>query len=190
MASKKKVVKSAFTNGHKKHGGRKAGTPNKVNASVRDRILSLVEPEQIYEDIEKVDDPGRRAELKIKLLEYAIAKPQRITIKDERDEQPSEIKFSFMEPIDVTDEVSTFSLLPVKKQAELLKKAKVKVKARPERPPHKPTYREPTRPTHEPTHEPSRSEPIKAEPKQEPKKSGQMETVYASKFKYDDFIIK
>lgn len=186
-----------YQKGHKKQGGRKAGSKNKVSLNIRERILSLVEPEQIYEDIERVEDFGKRAELKIKLLEYAIAKPQRITIEsDRKEEQPSEVTFRFLDPIDVNDNVSTFSELPLKKQEDILKKAKIKVKPRGEGStkeygkPMQRTAEEKQEPIYSPPPTYHKPEPTKPEPKRQEPKREQMETVYASKFNYRDFVLK
>lgn len=120
----------AFQKGHKKVGGRQKGTPNRINGDVRDRILAQVTPEEIISDIQKVSDPGRRAELKMRLLEFVVPKPQRVTITNNEDKQPKEVVVSFLQSIDVTDEVETFSNLSPDRQRDILKKAKVKVKSR------------------------------------------------------------
>ena len=67
-----------FVNGHKKLGGRKAGTPNKTTASLRERIEAL---DPLGDLIALTRAQETSAELKVKvlleLLSYIGAKPAR-----------------------------------------------------------------------------------------------------------------
>lgn len=180
-----------FGKGHQKLGGRGKNTPNKVNAPVKELLANYSQEhwQKFTGEINRLEGIDY-VKSYLSLLEYITPKLQRITAPVEK-EQPKEILFSFMESINVTDEVSTFSELPIDKQAELLKKAKIAVKPRPKRTYDRPQteYTEPTR-TEYSKYEPSRSEPKQKPEPQPEKKHEQMETINVSNFKYQDCIIR
>ena len=67
-----------FANGHKKLGGRRAGTPNKATASLRERIEAL-DPLGDLIALARARDtsPELKAKVLLELLSYIGAKPGR-----------------------------------------------------------------------------------------------------------------
>ena len=174
-----------FTKGHEKAGGRGKGSSNKIPKPVKELLSNFCE-NKFNRFIQEVDGLTGvdYCKMYISIVEYILPKPQRVTFVDEN-KTPTEIKFSFLESINVTDEVSTFSELPVKKQAELLKKAKVKVKPRAEKSYDKPVS---SSAEHRPdtTYRP-KQETVYTPPPTPEKKHEQMETIDPSKFNIKDY---
>ena len=67
--------------GSEKTGGRKKGTPNKINKQTKEVISDLVEglTEQVIRDIADLE-PRDRIAVWIKLTEYILPKPQRVDV--------------------------------------------------------------------------------------------------------------
>ena len=67
-----------FVNGHKKLGGRRAGTPNNATASLRERIEAL-DPLGDLIALARAQDtsPELKAKVLLELLSYIGAKPAR-----------------------------------------------------------------------------------------------------------------
>ena len=70
--------------GKGKTGGRKAGTPNKVTASMRERISALLEErwEDLKQAIDDIPDPKDKAKMLIDLMQYAVPKLASVEYKD------------------------------------------------------------------------------------------------------------
>ncbi len=68
----------AFEKGHKKLGGRTKDTPNRVNGDLRNRINRIIIDSwgQVADDI-KVLEPKDRIQAIIKLLDFAVPKPNK-----------------------------------------------------------------------------------------------------------------
>ena len=70
--------------GRGKTGGRKAGTPNKITAPMREKISALLE--QRWDDlavaIDAIDDPKDKAKILIDLMQYAVPKLASVEYKD------------------------------------------------------------------------------------------------------------
>jgi hypothetical protein len=70
-----------------KTGGRAKGTPNKVTAEVREAIAEFAEANvgrlQTWLDTVAAKDPGKAAELFVKVLDYHIPKLARTEVKEE-----------------------------------------------------------------------------------------------------------
>lgn len=78
----------------KKTGGRAPGTPNKVNAQLRERIYALIDDQfdTIVEDLETLD-PKERIAAFLKFLEYVLPKQreQKLDLSTLSDEQVDEL---------------------------------------------------------------------------------------------------
>lgn len=81
----------AATKGHKKEGGRKPGTPNKVTQDVRQRYKDFVEGNLGNLDrwLERVatSDPDKALDFMLKFSEYFIPKLQRTELTGEGGEE-------------------------------------------------------------------------------------------------------
>lgn len=79
-----------YEKGHEKQGGRKAGTPNKATATIKERIAALVDEqfENLNDDLELLE-PKDRVTAYLKLLEYVLPKQreQKIDLNTLSDEQ-------------------------------------------------------------------------------------------------------
>ncbi len=82
----------AFKKGHKKVGGRKAGTPNKTPKTVKDKFLEVicdyVESGQFSDDLNsKLMHPADRLNIVVKVANYILPKQSSvdstINVKDE-----------------------------------------------------------------------------------------------------------
>lgn len=73
----------------KKTGGRKAGTPNKVQANVRALFQNLVENK--VEDFEKafdaIEDPAKKAKIYLDLCKFVVPSLQSVSISAETKEE-------------------------------------------------------------------------------------------------------
>jgi hypothetical protein len=70
--------------GSPKTGGRKAGTPNKVTASMRERISALLEEkwDDLEKAIEDIKDPEKKARIMLDLMQYSVPKLASVEYKD------------------------------------------------------------------------------------------------------------
>jgi len=70
------------SNKGERRGGREKGTPNKVTADVRKTIALIAERniEALEQWIMEVEDPARRAELFLRVLEYFVPKLSRAEV--------------------------------------------------------------------------------------------------------------
>ena len=72
----------AFKKGHKKIGGREAGTPNKTPKKVKDKFLEevcdYVDSGLFHQDMTTITDPVKRVELVIKMSNYFLPKQSSI----------------------------------------------------------------------------------------------------------------
>ncbi|RCR68317.1 hypothetical protein [Larkinella punicea] len=79
-----------FTVGKTKTGGRKPGTPNKVNSTIKERIVQLIDDkfDDIKDDLDKLD-PEDRVSAYLKMLEYVLPKQRetKIDVSSLTDEQ-------------------------------------------------------------------------------------------------------
>jgi hypothetical protein len=64
-----------FTPGHKKHGGRKAGTPNRTTAEVRELARRLLGDAQYQQSLQKRLIRGEAGRMELFLWEQAYGKP-------------------------------------------------------------------------------------------------------------------
>ena len=68
----------AFKKGHKKVGGRKAGTPNKTPKVVKEKFLEelcdYVESGLFHSDMACIADPAKRLDLVVKIANYILPK--------------------------------------------------------------------------------------------------------------------
>ena len=78
----------------KKTGGRKAGTPNKATADIKNRIAQLIDEqfETISSDLDEMD-PKDRVSAYLKLLEYVLPKQreQKIDLSNLTDQEIDEL---------------------------------------------------------------------------------------------------
>lgn len=94
---KRKKTAASFEKGHKKVGGRKAGTPNKYG-NIRDRLKELLmpyletDPDKMVDDVPtlakdlvKISDPKDRADVVSKFLPYTTPKYASTTITADAD---------------------------------------------------------------------------------------------------------
>lgn len=83
-----------FEKGHKKAGGRKAGTPNKATTDIKTKIAALIDTrfDAISDDLEQLD-PKDRVAAYLKFMEYVLPKQreQRIDLSALSDEQIDEL---------------------------------------------------------------------------------------------------
>lgn len=70
-----------FSKGHKKLGGRKSGTPNKISADLRARIKLFLDNnfENLESDMSNLE-PAERVRFYIKLMEFVIPKRQNMEL--------------------------------------------------------------------------------------------------------------
>jgi hypothetical protein len=75
----------AFGKGHKKTGGREAGTPNKISGEMREMLKVIVENEMksVPKLLEKLK-PKDRLEIIVKLLPYLLPKEKEPDILPDR----------------------------------------------------------------------------------------------------------
>lgn len=92
-----------FAKGHKKIGGRQAGTPNRRKAQIQERILYIIETniETIQNDLEKMD-PCERLRFIVALIPYVLPKQQSIAFNEEQ--QKAVEKQAILEALNECDE--------------------------------------------------------------------------------------
>jgi hypothetical protein len=90
-----------------KTGGRTKGTPNKVTTRVREAIAEFAEANvgrlQTWLDAVAAKDPGKAAELFVKVLDYHIPRLARTEVKEESSERTQIHQIVFVPPPDRTD---------------------------------------------------------------------------------------
>lgn len=68
----------AFKKGHKKVGGRKAGTPNYTTQLIKEHLLKetgdYFDSGLLHQDICNIEDPSKRLDLFVKIINYLIPK--------------------------------------------------------------------------------------------------------------------
>lgn len=87
----------AAPTGHKKHGGRKKGTPNKRNVySVHERLKALGVDlvREILREVNAIEKPFLRAKCYLQLLEYCDAKRKAVELSTDDDEREKIRKLS------------------------------------------------------------------------------------------------
>ena len=81
-----------FRKGHKKLGGRKKDTPNKITKPIRQAISFYLENNwndfEVW--IQEIESPVEKAKIFISLLEYSTPKLQRTTIQETEKEKQIE----------------------------------------------------------------------------------------------------
>ena len=94
----------AFTEGHKKIGGRQKGTPNKNTNTIREAFTKLVEDnlENMTTWLNKVakDSPKEALDIINKMAEYTTPKLARVENKIETDETINEVKIEIVKRSD------------------------------------------------------------------------------------------
>ena len=84
----------------KKSGGRKKGTPNKVNSEIKSKINSVIEKELDKIDTLLLDlEPNDRANFLLKLMQYSIPKLTTSHVSVEEVEKPKFKGFEFLPSI-------------------------------------------------------------------------------------------
>lgn len=81
-----------FRKGHKKLGGRKKDTPNKITKPIRQAISFYLENNWNDFEVwmEEIDSPIEKAKIFISLLEFSTPKLQRTTIQETEKEKQIE----------------------------------------------------------------------------------------------------
>src|SRR6516162_6012835 len=94
-----------------KTGGRSKGTPNRITSQVREAIADFAEANvgklQAWLDAVAAKDPGKAAELFVRVLEYHVPKLARTEVKEEPREEPQLIRVVFVPPPDRTGKPDT-----------------------------------------------------------------------------------
>jgi len=93
--------------GRKTGGGSRKGVPNRITADVRKAISGFAEANvgklQTWLDAVAAKDPGKAADLFVRVLEYHVPKLARMEVKEEPREEPQLIQIRFVPPPDRTD---------------------------------------------------------------------------------------
>ena len=85
----------AFDTGHKKSGGRTAGTPNQ-NMEFKALIKERVSVDDLLATIEQIQSPSKKVDAYLKLLSFVYPKPKAIELKAEQSNEIKELQISFV----------------------------------------------------------------------------------------------
>lgn len=98
----------AAPKGHARYGGRVKGKPNRVTADVRKTIALIAQrnAQRLEEWLDRVakDDPGKAADLFLRMIEYHIPKLQRSELTGEDGGPVKTISEIVIRGIDATDD--------------------------------------------------------------------------------------
>lgn len=78
-----------MNNTGKKYGGRKPGTPNKTTAEIKEALNAFIGTniDKLQEDFDAIEEPEKRMQLFIKLMNYVVPQQQSINAKIDIEKQ-------------------------------------------------------------------------------------------------------